>query len=208
MALLDDRQGDHRRGEDAVLVVERPRLVDPLVQRVDDGVDQLGVVAHPLLDQAGERREHQRAVDALLVHQLDAGAGLAERRDRPHRLAEDLAAALALGVADAEVVLLRARPGHDVEGGVRDVVADLAADDDLGAAPDLDVVDGALVAVGQELGERVLGLVEVVVGVEDREVERTCGHRFLLAMRMPLLSQESEVAIRCSARRRRSVLQL
>ena len=45
-------------------------------------------------------------------------------------------------------------------------------DDDLGAAPDLDVVDRALVAVGQELRERVLRLVEVVVGVEHRDVER------------------------------------
>ena len=49
-------------------------------------------------------------------------------------------------------------------------------DDDLRAAVDLDVVDDVLVAVGQELGERVLGLVEVVVGIEDREVEHRRRH--------------------------------
>ena len=71
------------------------------------------------------------------------GGRLAEGGDGAHRLAEDLAAALALGVALAEVVLLRARPGHHVEGRVRDVLADLAADDDLRAAAHVDVVDGA-----------------------------------------------------------------
>ena len=52
----------------------------------------------------------------------------------------------------------------------------LAPDDDLRAAPHVDVVDGALVAVGQELRERVLRLVEVVVGVEHRDVERVLRH--------------------------------
>ena len=193
--LLDDGQGDDRRGEDAVLVVERPGLVHPLVEGVDDGVDQLGVVAHALLDQAGERREHEGAVEALLVHQLDPGLGLPERRDRAHRLAEDLAPALALGVAVPEVVLLGAGAGHDVEGGVGDVVADLAPDDDLRAALDLDVVDGALVAVGQVLGERLLGLVEVVVGVEHRDVELDRRHRRTLrGAEMALLLDESIVS--------------
>ena len=122
--LLHDGQRDHRRGEDAALVVELPGLVHPLVEGVDHGVDQLGIVPHALLHQAGQRGEHQGAVDALLVHELDAGRRLAEGRDGPHRLAEDLAAALALRVAVAEVVLLRAGPGHHVEGGVGDVVAD------------------------------------------------------------------------------------
>src|ERR1700756_967298 len=37
--LLDDRQRDDRRGEDPVLVVEAPDLVEPLVQRMDQDVD-------------------------------------------------------------------------------------------------------------------------------------------------------------------------
>ena len=161
---------DDRRGEDPVLVVERPLLVDPLVERVDHGVGQLGVVPQALLEQAGQRREHQGPVDAQLVHQLEAGAGLAERGDGPHRLADQLPVRLALGVAVPEVLLLGARPGHDLEGRVRDVLADRALDHDLRAAVDLDVVDGAAVPVGQVPGEGVLGLVEVVVGVEDGEV--------------------------------------
>ena len=88
---LDDGQGDDRGGEDPALVVELPGLVDPLVEGVDDGVDELGVVPHPLLDQAGQRGEHEGPVEALLVHQLEPGGRLPEGRDRAHRLAEDLA---------------------------------------------------------------------------------------------------------------------
>ena len=173
--LLDDGEGDDRRGEDAVLVVERPRLVHPLVEGVDHRVDELRVVAHPLLEQAGERREHEGPVDAELVHQLDAGRGLAEGGDALHRLTDDLAIRLALRVADAEVLLLGPRSGHDLEGRVRDVLADLAPHHDLGPAPDLHVVDGPLVAVREVAGERILRLVQVVVGVEDGELAHT-GH--------------------------------
>jgi hypothetical protein len=101
---------------------------------------------------------------------------LAEGGQAAHGLADDLAVGLPLRVPAAEVLLLGAGPGDDLEGGVGDVVADDAADDDLGAAPDLDVVDHALVLIGQELGERVGGLVEVVVGVEDLEVQRSGRH--------------------------------
>ena len=183
-------QGDDRRREDAVLVVERPGLVHPLVERVDHGVDELRVVAHPLLEQAGERREHEGPVDAELVHQLDAGAWLAERGDALHRLADDLAVGLALRVADAEVLLLRARAGHDLERRVRDVLADLAPDHDLRAAPHLDVVDRALVPIGEMAGERILGLVEVVVGVEHREVAHA---RHALSLAIIGLRPTSEV---------------
>ena len=68
-----------------------------------------GIVAQPLLEEARESREQEAAVDALLVHQLETGTRRAERRDGAHRLAEDLAPRQALGVAFAEVVLLRAR---------------------------------------------------------------------------------------------------
>ena len=167
--LLDDGQGDHRGGEDAVLVVEAPHLVEPLVERVDDDVNRDRIVAQPLLDQAGQRREHQRAVDAQLVHELKARSGLEERRDGPHRLTEEFALALAVGVAELEVLLPGARLGDHREGRVRDVVADLAADRDLGAAVDLHVLDDVLVLLGQVLGQRLWRLVEVVVRVEQRK---------------------------------------
>ena len=177
---LDDGQRDHRGREDPALVVELPRLVDPLVQGVDDRVDGLGIVAQPLLDQAGQGGEHDRPVDPLLVHQLHPGARLAEGGDRAHGLTEDLPAALSLGVALAEVVLLGAGSGHHLEGRVRDVLADLAAHDDLGATPHLHVVDHPAVAVGEELGQRVARLVEVVVGIENGDVEDSRRHRPLL----------------------------
>ena len=61
--------------------------------------------------------------------------------------------------------------GHDVERRVGDVLADLPLDRDLGATRDVDVLDDFLVRVLEVLGQRVGGLVHVVVGVEDRIVE-------------------------------------
>ena len=95
------------------------------------------------------------------------GSGARNAVERLHRLAEELPAVLPLGVAHPEVLLHGARAGHHVEGRVGDVVADLPADDDLRAPPHLDVVDGALVPLGEVLGEGVPRLVQVVVGVED-----------------------------------------
>jgi hypothetical protein len=120
-----------------------------------------------------------RARSRQVVHQLEAGTGLAEGGDGVDGPAHDLAAALALGVADLEVLLLRPGGGDPLEGGVGDVLADPALDGDLGAAPHLDVLDDARVALGEELRERVPGLVHVVVGVEDRKVELTRRHRGL-----------------------------
>ncbi len=167
--LLDDRQGDDRGGENAVLIVEAPDLIEPLIQRMDQDVDGDRVVAQPLLEQAGQRREHQGAVQAQLVHLLQAWARLEKRRDRAHRLTEQLALALAVRVAELEVLLPGARAGDDLEGRVGNVVADLAADRDLGAPVDLHVLDVVLVLLGQVLGQRLRRLVEVIVRVEEGE---------------------------------------
>ncbi len=105
-------QRDHGRGEDAVLVVEGPRLVHPLVEGVDHDVGGLGIVAEALLHEAGEGGPHERPVEAELVHQLEPRGGLPEGRRCLDGLAHDLAAGLALGVADLEVLLLGARRGH------------------------------------------------------------------------------------------------
>ena len=96
-----------------------------------------GSSRQPLLEEAGQRREHQGAVESQLVHLLQAWAGLEERRDRAHRLAEQLALGLAVGVAVLEVLLPGARLGDDLEGRVGDVVADLTPDRDLRPPVDL-----------------------------------------------------------------------
>ena len=100
------------RGEDAVLVVELQVSYIHSVERVDHGVDQLGIVAQALLDEAGQRREHQGAVDALLVHELEPGGGLAEgRRVDFIGLPKISRRLLPSGLPVSEVVLLRARAG-------------------------------------------------------------------------------------------------
>jgi hypothetical protein len=174
--LLDDRQRDDRGREDAALVAERPLLGHPFVEGMNHGVGRVGIVAQALLHEARQRGEHQRPVDAELVEQLEPRARLAERGQGSDRLAHDLAVRLAVRVAVAEVLLLRAGRGHDVERRVGDVVADLTAHDDLRAAVHLDVVDDAGVGVGDELGQRLTRLVHVVVGVEHREVEHSGRH--------------------------------
>jgi hypothetical protein len=131
---------------------------------------QFGVVPHALFEQAGQGREHERAVHAQLVHQLEPGPRLPEGRNAAHRLPDQLPVRLALGIAPAEVLLLRAGAGNHLEGRVGDVLAHRAPDHDLRAPVELDVVDGALVAIRQVPGEGVLGLVEVVVGVKDRKI--------------------------------------
>src|SRR5690606_396181 len=50
-----------------------------------------------------------------------------------------------------------------------DVVGDLTPDRDLGPPVDLDVLDDVLVVLGQVLRHRLRRLIEVVVGVEQRE---------------------------------------
>ena len=130
--------------------------MQPLVEGVDGGVDELGVVTHPLLEEARQRREHEGPVEAELVHQFEPGPRLLEGRDGAHGLAHDLAIGLPFGVSVAEVLLLGPGPGDHVERGVGDVVADGAADHDLGPPVDLDVLNGALVLLGQVPGEAVL----------------------------------------------------
>ena len=169
--LVHDGQGDHRCGEDPVLVVERPLLVHPLVERVHHGVGGLGIGGETLLQHAGQGRPHDGAVESLFVHELEARSGLEEGLRRPHGLTEDLAAALPLRVPVLEEVLLRTRLGHDAEGRVRDVLRDDVLDGQLVATVDLHELDQVAVLGRQVPGEGIGLLVHVVVCVEDGEVE-------------------------------------
>ena len=166
--LVDQRQADDGCGEDAVLVIERPVLVHPLVEGVDDGVGEDHIVGGAFLDEAGERRVHHAAVNAQLVHQLEAGRRRLVGGDDIHCLADELAEVQAIGVVAEEVVLGAARPGHPRERRVGNHVADVVLDDELGSPIDLDVADLSAVFLRQVLRERLFGLVHVVVDVEDR----------------------------------------
>ena len=166
-------EADDRRGEDGVGVDVGPVLVHPLVERVDHHAHPVGVVRHALLERARERGPQQRAVDAHLLHELEARLGVEEGVEARHRhhlpeagaRARTVESLAALGDVHARTA------GHrdPVERGVGDVVGDLVLDGKLGAAVDVDVPDDPLVLVGEELRERVAVLVEVVVGVEGGE---------------------------------------
>ena len=73
--LVDDGEGDDGGGEDPVLVVEGPLLVHPLVERVHHHVGGLGIAREALLEDAGQGRPHDGAVDPLLVHQIETRCG-------------------------------------------------------------------------------------------------------------------------------------
>jgi len=67
-----------------------------------------------------------------------------------------------------------------LEGGIGDVLGDLTPDRDLRTAAHLHVLDSALILLGQVLGQRLLGLVQVVVRVEEGERQFTRRHEILL----------------------------
>lgn len=167
---LGDGQVDDRRGVDPALVVEAPLVVEPLVEGVDEHLGAHRVVHEADLEQRGERREVDDGLDVHAVHQGEAGVAVGELGDGPHG-SHDLAIALALGVATREVLGRGARLGDDLEGGVGDVVGDLAPHDHLGAAVDLGQADQPLVLLRQVARERVPPLVEVEVAVEHRVAE-------------------------------------
>ena len=129
---------------------------------------RLGVVPQRVLDADAEGREQQRRPDVLLVHHGQAGGGVPVLGPDRLELAERLDDRLLLGVPPVPLEE-RAGLGHRVEGGVGDVAVHLAANDQPAATVDLGPPDPpaaqALVLVP---GEGVLGLVVVVVEVEDR----------------------------------------
>jgi hypothetical protein len=165
--LIDYGQRHDRSGEDPVVVVETPRLVHPLVEGMDHHVCGSRLRPQPLLQEAGERRPHQSPIEAELIHHRQTRLGGEEGFGGPHGLAHDLASRLALRVADLEELLLGARPGHDREGRVGDVIGNHVPHRDLVPPVDLDVLDQALVIARQKLGEGVRSLVHVIVGVKD-----------------------------------------
>ena len=142
-ALVDHARVDDGRREDAALVVVAPLLVEPLVEGADGDLCQDRVVDEPLLDEARQRREHERGGDALLVEQRQPGAGLTEGGDAGHRLAGQLAQRASLRVVAGVEGHVRAGPGDDLERGVGDELGEPVAHDELLAAAQLDEPDEA-----------------------------------------------------------------
>ena len=76
---VDVGERDVGRQEHAALVRVADLLVDPAVERADVGVERLDVVGELELDVVRARGEHQRLVDALLVHERQAQVAVAVR---------------------------------------------------------------------------------------------------------------------------------
>ena len=72
-------EGDVGRQEHPVVDDEADLFVHPPVEGADVGVERLDVVGELVLDVVGGGREHQRLVDALLVHERQAQVAVAER---------------------------------------------------------------------------------------------------------------------------------
>ena len=143
---------------------------------MDRCVAEVGIVAHPLFEQAGECGEHQRAVETQFIEMRQPGLGIASPLRTFDRFAEYLPQRLSVGIAGTVVLLLRPGRRHDFKCRVRDELGDLVVDGDLGAAVDLHVLDRVGVLRREVTGERILRLVHVVVGVEHREVDRPFRH--------------------------------
>ena len=113
-----------------------------------------------------------RALHALLVHEREPRVAVAVSGTDRLQLAEQRIQVGALGVAAAEVLVERAGLAHRVERRVRDEPVDLAADEQSLPAVELGPLDGAFLVLRLDVaGERVDGLVVVVVAVEELERE-------------------------------------
>ena len=159
------------RGEDAVVVVEAPVVVQPAVERPEREAHRFGVVPQQLLVDHPERREQPATREPLIVERLQPSVAIAVLGADRLVIAQALERVDALGVA-AEVVVQAARLRDRVERGVGDGAADAPADHVVLPAVDRGPLHAARPEGGVEVaGERVLGLVVVVVGVEDGVTE-------------------------------------
>jgi len=151
-------------------------LEHPFVEGVDDRVGEDHVVGRALLDQARQGRVHHALVDAQFVHQLHSGCGRLVGGNDIHCLTDEFTKVEAFGIVAQEIVFGAARSGDPCKRRVGNHMADVVLDDELGPAIDLDVADLSAVLFRQVLRERVLGLVHVVVDVENRVRQRTGRH--------------------------------
>ena len=113
-------QGDVRRREDHLLVRIAPVFVQPLVEGVEGGRNSRRVVAQRFLHAHAERREEERALDALLLHHFHARVAVAvldmDRLERAEGIL-DREAALVLALI---IIVQATGPRDGIERGVRD----------------------------------------------------------------------------------------
>ena len=173
---------EHRnegRCVDAAVAVEAPVVVEPPIERAEDLVGHAHVVGVEPVDAHPERREEHRALDALLVHGAQARVAVAVLVGQWLELAELLHR---VHVASAPVLgeLLQAgveRTGFadGVEGRVRDGRRHHVAEDEPALLAVRHPPHEALHLVVAVTGEGVLGLVVVVVEVDESVVDRRHG---------------------------------
>ena len=80
--VVEDRQADHGRRVHRVGVVVRPVLEHPAVEGPQHDLDGIGIFRQPLLHAGGQGRPDERAVDAHVLHEGEAGLGVEEGVDR------------------------------------------------------------------------------------------------------------------------------
>src|SRR5262245_33647388 len=106
------------------MVGEAPVFEQPAVERAERRAQRLRITLERFLHPHAERREHEHPLEALGVHQCDARVAVAVRGVDRLELAEDLADALALGVAAAEVLIEATRLRDRIEGWIGDEAID------------------------------------------------------------------------------------
>ena len=159
-------QRDDRGREDPSPIVERPFLVEPFVVGVHDGMGELDVIGHPLLQHAARGGEHDTGLDALGIEQLQAFLRAPEGVRTGNRVGQ-LPKRFTIRVDAAEIVRPRSGRCDDVVGGVGNRVGQLALDHELRLTVDLYPFDRALVLLRQVPGVGIGRFIQVVVGVPD-----------------------------------------
>ena len=164
-------QAEIRRGEDPALVIETPVVEHPSVERVEDAAGRFGIAEQRLLHPDTQRGEHEATLDVLAIHELEARTGLSVGGTDRIELAER-SADVGGRRLPAEVCVEAAGPGHRIELRIGDEAVDLPAHHQPGAAPDLGPLHAPASEVIRDVpGEGVRGLVVVIVGIEQGEIE-------------------------------------
>jgi hypothetical protein len=162
-------------------VIEAPVLVQPLIEGAERGAQCSHVFFQRLFIEDAQGRKEPGAFEALLVHPRDSRIAVhVLGRHRLERGADQLDARHAARVA-AEELAQDARLGDGIEGGVSGTVDPAADHLILPPAFDFHPLDASGPhAAGHVTDEGVVGLVEMIVCVEDGTLVVRHSHLLLL----------------------------